>query len=204
LQAVYFFHAGKRQNRYDKSIPVTNKAVCDLVLETSKVATIGMHPSWHSGDEPAAIGKEKESIEGVIQQPVTASRQHYIRFTLPQTFRHLIAAGITDDYSMGYGSINGFRASIISSFYWYDLEKEEKTNLLLHPFCFMDANSYYEQKDTPQQAFEELLHYYNEVQKVNGRLITVWHNSILGTDPAFRGWREIYERFIAHISQSRA
>ncbi|MCW3075155.1 MAG: hypothetical protein JWP69_2224 [Flaviaesturariibacter sp.] len=204
LQPVYFFHAGKRQNAYDKSISVTNKAVRDLICITSKSATIGLHPSWHSGDERAAIGEEKESIEAIIQQPVTASRQHYIRFTLPQTFRHLLAAGITDDYSMGYGSINGFRASIASPFYWYDLERGEKTALLLHPFCFMDANSYYEQKDTPQQAFTELEHYYNEVKKVNGRLITVWHNSILGTDATFQGWREIYERFIAHISQSKA
>ena len=66
---------------------------------------------------------------------------------------------MTDDYSMGYGSINGFRASVASSFYWYDLEKERQTNLRIHPFCFMDANSFYEQRQDPQQTFEELIHY---------------------------------------------
>jgi len=58
------------------------------------------------------------------QLVITQSRQHYIRFNLPEGYQRLIAAGITDDYSMGYGSVNGFRASVASSFYWYDLEKE--------------------------------------------------------------------------------
>ena len=60
---------------------------------------------------------------------------------------------------MGYGSINGFRASVASSFYWYDLEKEEATTLRIFPFCFMDANSYYEQRQTTAQAMTELMRY---------------------------------------------
>ena len=39
---------------------------------------------------------------------------------------------------------------------------------MLFPFCFMDANSFYEQKFTPQQALEEMIHYYNVVKSVNG------------------------------------
>ena len=101
---------------------------------------------------------------------------------------------------MGYGSINGFRASVASSFYWYDLEKEEQTNLLLHPFCFMEANSFFEQKYLPQRAYEEMMHYYNAVKAVNGTLITIWHNNFLGTYPTFRGWRDVYEEFIRQVS----
>jgi hypothetical protein len=29
-----------------------------------------------------------------------------------------------------------------------------------------------------------------------GTMITVWHNSFLGMDPAFEGWREAYEQFV--------
>ena len=60
----------------------------------------------------------------------------------------------------------------------------------------MDANSYYEQKYTPARAMDELMHYYRQVKKVNGLMITIWHNSFLGTDPAFAGWREVYEVFL--------
>jgi len=115
---------------------------------------------------------------------------------LPETYRRLINAGIEKDFSMGYGSVNGFRASVASSFFWYDLEKEQQTQLQLFPFCFMDANSFYEQKCTAQQAMTELLNYYNAIKKVNGLMITIWHNHFLGTDPMFAGWREVYEIFL--------
>jgi hypothetical protein len=31
-------------------------------------------------------------------------------------------------------------------------------------------------------------------------MITIWHNSFLGTEPRFEGWREIYESFVKAIS----
>jgi hypothetical protein len=43
---------------------------------------------------------------------------------------------------------------------------------------------------------EELMHYYRHVRKVNGLMITLWHNSFLGADPEFAGWREVYEVFL--------
>jgi hypothetical protein len=76
------------------------------------------------------------------------------------------------------------------------VEREEETGLEVLPFCWMDANAYYEQKYGTVQAMTELLHYYHLVRKVNGLMITIWHNSFLGTDPAFAGWREVYEVFL--------
>jgi hypothetical protein len=63
----------------------------------------------------------------------------------------------------------------------------------------MEANSFYEQKYTAQQAAEELKHYYETVRSVNGTLITIWHNSFLGTDKRFIGWKEMYEEFVKKI-----
>jgi hypothetical protein len=60
----------------------------------------------------------------------------------------------------------------------------------------MDANSLYEQKNTPQQAYSELLQYYEQVKKLNGIFITIWHNFILGSDPNTKGWKELFEVFM--------
>lgn len=204
LKPLYFFHVGQRKGTYDKNISTRSKAFQTLVKQIASHYTIGLHPSWQSGDEPFRLPQEKNVLETIIQRPVSLSRQHYIRFTLPQTFRQLIATGITDDYSMGYGSINGFRASVAASFYWYDLEKEKQTSLLLHPFCFMDANAFYEQQLSPDEAAAELDHYYNEVKKVKGTLITIWHNNILGTDTAFKGWKELYQNFIETLAATNS
>lgn len=200
LRPMYFFHVAIEQGKYDKNISPTHPAMKELIKQHAEKYPIGIHPSWASGDEESLLNKEIGILEATSGKKINSSRQHYIRFALPQTFRRLIAAGITDDYSMGYGSINGFRASVTSSFYWYDLKKEQQTNLLLHPFCFMEANSFFEQKYLPQRAYEEMMHYYNAVKAVNGTLITIWHNSFLGSYKSFTGWRDVYEEFVRQVS----
>lgn len=197
LKPLYFFLVAQQRSKLDKNPSPRNKLFQNLISDIAKQYSIGLHPSWQSGDDARLLQYEKGFLEKVSQQPIAASRQHYIRFTLPHTYRQLSTTGISGDYSMGYGSINGFRASVATPFYWYDLEQEQETNLVVHPFCFMDANAYYEQQQSAEETWQELLHYYHVVKAVNGTLCTVWHNHFLGTDPAFKGWRELYEKFVA-------
>jgi hypothetical protein len=199
LHPIYFFLVAKEKGRYDKNIDATNEEYRQLVQSIASKYPVGLHPSWASGDLPSLLTKEKTTLEQIINQTITSSRQHYIRFDLPFTYRKLLALGLTNDYSMGYGSINGFRASVTTPYYWYDLKNEEKTNLLIHPFCFMDANSYYEQKLSAEAAFEELLQYYNVIQSVNGTMVTIWHNDFLGTGEEFSGWRDVYQKFVSQL-----
>jgi hypothetical protein len=200
LNPRYFFLVPERTGEYDRNILPKETALQVLIRKHADKYSIGIHPSWQSGDEPSLIKKEIQTLEHITTIKITSSRQHFIRFTLPQTFRYLLDAGIKEDFSMGYGSINGFRASVASPFYWYDLEKEQTTYLLLYPYCYMDANSFFEQRFTPKQALDEMRQYYKEVKKVNGTYISIWHNTFLGTDKLFEGWREVYKQFIDEVS----
>jgi hypothetical protein len=196
IKPYYFFLVAKRTSQYDKNTSYRKAAFRDLLLYYAEKYNIGLHPSWRSGDEPALLNEELQWLETITDKKIDHSRQHYIRFTLPDTYRRLIKAGIEKDFSMGYGSINGFRASVCSPFYWYDLEKEEATNLQLFPFCFMDANSLFEQKQTPRQAYDELVQYYERVKNYKGVFVPIWHNFILGTEPQYEGWRSLFELFM--------
>ncbi|GAC1424533.1 MAG: hypothetical protein NVSMB7_00570 [Chitinophagaceae bacterium] len=198
IKPIYFFLVAQKMHGYDRNTPTSSKALQELINYFSVVYKVGLHPSWQSS---VAAGKkvlleEKEWLEVIIDRNVEHSRQHYIKFVLPQTFRRYIECGLLKDYSMGYGSINGFRASVASSFYWFDVEKNEPTPLQLFPFCFMDANAFHEQKLTPQQTYEELVYYYTTIKKLNGLFVSVWHNHFLGTDKIFAGWKEMYELFM--------
>ena len=199
LRPVYFFLVADKTAGYDKNILPSKKSMQELIRHHSDLYSIGIHPSWQSGDDTEKLKTEILRLGHISGKQIHSSRQHYIRFTLPQTYRQLIDLGIESDFSMGYGSINGFRASVATPFYWYDLEKEDQTKLLVYPFCFMEANSFYEQKFSAEQAFEELKHYYNIVKSVNGTLTIIWHNNFLGTAKMFKGWREIYEQFISMV-----
>ncbi|HEX8462281.1 MAG TPA: polysaccharide deacetylase family protein [Segetibacter sp.] len=201
LSPVYFFLLAQKNKGYDKNILPTRTPFKQLIINLNTKYKTGIHPSWQSGDDEAILLKEIQILEEITKAKVERSRQHYIRMSLPDTYRKLIEAGIKEDYSMGYGSINGFRASYCLPYKWYDLEKEQVTDLIIFPFCYMDANSYFEQKFSSEKALQEMRDYYTVVKQVNGYFITIWHNHFLGTDNMFTGWREVYETFTKQISQ---
>ena len=62
----------------------------------------------------------------------------------------------------------------------------------------MEANSIFEQKDDPETALKELQHYHDIVLKVNGTLITIFHNHLIGRSSEGRKWWQVYESFIAN------
>lgn len=197
LDPVYFFLVASARGRYDRNILPSHPKMKALLAAHAKQYQMGLHPSWQSGDHPRLLSEEAAqflSLSGM--RAVRQSRQHYLRFQLPQTPRQLIAAGITDDYSMGYGSIQGFRASTCTPFRWYDLEAEKPSLLRMHPFCFMDATAHHELGMDAETAFSSLSALLSETRQVGGEMVTIFHNSMLGTHRLYPGWREIYIRFL--------
>jgi hypothetical protein len=200
VHPIYFFLVAKKRIGVDKNVSPQKKAMRRLIQTIAAKYEVGIHPSWRSGELINADGKlltaEISSLQKIITDSVNKSRQHYLRFTIPETFRKLADAGIMNEYSMGYGGINGFRASYALPFAWFDLEKNETSHLKLHPFCFMDANSIFEQKYSVEETAEELQYYFDTVKKVNGELITLFHNHFLTEQPEWLPWRNMYEDFL--------
>ncbi|NCU04742.1 MAG: hypothetical protein GXC73_12220 [Chitinophagaceae bacterium] len=196
LQPIYFFLLAKRNSEHDKNILPSKTALQQLIRTTAAVA---LHPSTQSTVNTSLLKEEKEMLQWISRKKITATRNHYIQFHLPHSYRTVLVHGFTEEYSMGYGTVNGFRASTSHSFLWYDLEKEETTALRVHPFAYMEANSFYELHQTSEEALEEMKMICAEVQKVNGTFISIFHNHFLGTDPMFNGWREMYEKFVAEV-----
>lgn len=193
LQPLYFFLMANKNGKYDKNILPHKPEQQGIVKKIASQYNLGIHPSWASYLNASVIEEEIKTLEAISSKKITSSRQHYIYFNLPEGYQLLLDCGITDDYSMGYGSINGFRASTGSSFFWFDLKQNQQTTLRVHPFCFMEANSLYEQRYTPQQALEELKTYHTVCREYNCDCVTVWHNHLLGIPT----WMEMYRSFLA-------
>lgn len=196
LQPYYFFLVAGKRGAYDKNISTSARPFHKLVEYYAGSYPVGLHPSWQSGDDFRLLKEELQWLEAVAGREIAVSRQHYLRFTLPGGYRRLLEAGITKDFSMGYGMMNGFRASVASCFNWFDLERNEETPLEIYPFCFMDSNSYYALGQTPQQAYAELVSFYEAVKRVNGLMIGIWHNNLLGSDRSSIDWSRMFELFM--------
>ena len=104
--------------------------------------------------------------------------------------------GITDDYSMGYSDDIGFRAGIAQQFNWFDLEQDQKTNLIVHPFQVMDVTLKNYLKLSQEEAIEKVSEMINGVRLVGGEFCTLWHNSSLSEKKDWKGWTHIYEEIV--------
>ena len=195
LNPIYFFLLGDWAS-YDKNLPHTNPKMQTLIKDISLKAETGIHPSFSSNTNPKKVKTEKERLEKIKNTTVTKSRQHFLMLRFPDTYRNLIASGITDDYSMGFADEIGFRAGICTPFKFYDLEKDQETRLTIHPFTVMDGTLKSYLKLSPVQAIEKVKNIINEVKNVNGEFISIWHNETLSDWREWKGWRMVYEELI--------
>jgi hypothetical protein len=201
-RAVFFFPTANKRSLYDKNTPPDYTPLKQLIQRLHQNYDIGLHPSWKGGDDSKSWSHEKKRLEKITGSGIFLSRQHYIRFRLPETYRTLIEIGLQSDYSMGYGSINGFRASFADSFPWFDLKKNESTSLRIFPFAFMDANSKYEQKQSALETRIELNDYVQTYQQVNGLFIPIFHNFLINELPENQDWFALHNWLTTQIPSS--
>jgi len=201
-QPLYFVLAALKTSEYDKNISPNHKAMQKLIRSFAEHGTVGIHPSYNSGQQNYLFKEEKVALENITGKMISISRQHYIRLFLPQTYRQLIADGITDDYSMGYGTHIGFRAGTGASFYWYDLENEKQKMLQVHPFCFMDSTARFDMQLSSEDAFDRLEEMERSLRRTNSQLVTVFHNFSLGTDSDWKDWPKKYAQYLERMAGS--
>ena len=200
LNPIYFFLMAKKRSKFDKNVLPSSKGMIDLIKRISKQDTIGIHPSFESNKDENVLKNEILNLQKLASKNITISRQHYLQLKFPTTYKTLIQQGIYEDYTMGYGTCNGFRASFTKSFYWYNLLEEKQTTLLIHPFCYMDANSIFEQQLSPENALQEMFYYYNAVKQIDGEFVFIMHNHFLANTKEWLPWKKMYESFLTQIS----
>jgi len=99
-----FWLLGDR-SRHDVNPPYDNNAYQQLIRSTTTWSDSGIHPSYRSFGNLARLRTEQQRMATILDQPVSHSRQHFLRLQLPQTYQQLLAAGIRHDYTMGYAEV---------------------------------------------------------------------------------------------------
>nr|WP_305257671.1 hypothetical protein [Parabacteroides goldsteinii] len=92
---------------------------------------------------------------------------------------HLEAAGITDDFTMGYADVAGFRLGTSYPVRWINPVTRRLSSILLHPLTIMDCTL--EEKKYMGLNYEEALAYslnlIEQVKNTGGELTLLWHNT---------------------------
>ena len=95
-----------------------------------------------------------------------SSRQHFLRFQLPETYNNLVNVGFKEEFSMGFAEHVGFRSGTARSHKWFDLLVNRTTNFTIRPFAYMDGTLREYMKLDQQKSKEKIQQLFDEV--ING------------------------------------
>ncbi len=176
---------------HDKGLPHTSEYFRKLISSLARQFSIGLHPSYASFGNEKQMQIEKSRLEEITGFKIKKNRFHFLRFRVPESYRILLNLGFNEDHSMGFSDRMGFRAGTGQPFYWYDLQKEEKTSLLICPFSMMDSTAHFHMKISSGEFLETLRHQIRN-QPFQGSIHAIFHNE----HPSWKGWENMVSRFI--------
>lgn len=198
LDSIFFFLTGDNSVN-DRNLDYRNPVMKNLINKIKSFSEIGIHPSFKTSLFNEKILIEKERLERITGKKITKSRQHFLKFIMPETYIALIEAGITEDYSMGFPYTPGFRAGTSKPFYFYDLRNEKSTNLKIFPITFMEGNFTEKEYPNKEKITETIFNLIDEVKNVNGTFISIWHNHTVSDTKEYKDWRKIHDDMIRKI-----
>ena len=181
---IYFVKAARQASGLDRpAYNLVGKNFTHLkkeILTSSPKAIFGLHASYKSGNIPDIISDERKLLQYAIEnQQITTSRHHYLRSLHPNDMEALIDARITDDYTMGYADIAGFRLGTCRAVRFINPATRKLTSLTLHPLTIMDCTL--SEPHYMNLTYKEALSYsqtlINETKQHNGDLCLLWHNT---------------------------
>ena len=174
--ALQYFVLIGDYSSYDKNPHYKSDGFQKLLKSLSGNYTMGLHPSYESYNHLEKIAIEKKRLEDIIDKKVTSARCHFLRVNLPETYREFVKHEITDDYTMIYASQSGFRTGLCVPYKWFDLQKNEATNLTIHTSVIMEGTLRDYNKLSTEKASGTSLELLNEVKKHGGEFISIFHN----------------------------
>ena len=192
VKSMFFFQFAS-YSTYDKNVSPNNNRFRFLIKSIADYCPVSLAASYSSFSDTELLKFEKKKLASVVNREVIHSRMRYNRVDIPETYRNLVEAEFSDDYTMGYTHEIGFRAGTCSPFYFYDINLEVQQPIRVHPFAVHNYALVNFKKE--QQVLDEVQPLYQDVKRVHGSFITIFSNELLGSAQNV-DWKKLYESVI--------
>lgn len=188
---VIFFHCGGF-GRFDKKTIFPSRHYWKAKQRIDKQIVVGLHVSYRAATNDTALKLEKWALEKCLGKEITKCRFHYLKFALPHGYERLESFGFTDDYSMAYSDVAGYRAGTSRPFVFYNLDKEKESRLTVHPLIVMDKTLRSNMNLNVDDAYAYINKLKKECNAAGGDFTTLFHNENV-TD--LNGWGDWGKKF---------
>jgi hypothetical protein len=163
---------------------------------------VGLHGSVESVSNQEKMRSSLEKLRANSHASISGIRQHRLLWKHPTTALIQKALGFQYDTTLGFSAHEGFRNSYCHPFKLFDFEKDCTIDLWEFPLNIMDVTLFSYQSYNPDQARRQCRMIIDEVQKFQGVLSVLWHNSFFD-DLTYPGVSQFYKDLLSDIASRK-
>jgi hypothetical protein len=203
LRSAFYFLAHRDERPRDAAFLFEDSWVRALIGHIGRRGhEVGLHTSFCTPRDAALTRTEFARLRDVaeaegVDQHEWGGRQHYLRWTNPDTWRNWDEAGLGYDSTLGYAEALGFRAGTCHPYRVFDLRERRPLRLRERPFQVMDVALLSALR--PDTARDAVLEIAAQCRRYRGCLVVLWHNNTLLRSRREQRW---YEELVAAVSGS--
>jgi len=199
LSSTFYFMAarpGRFDTGYDVGSRLCRRCIAGLRRDGHE---IGLHGSYASFDNSDILAAEKRWLEEVVGGGLAGSRQHWLRFRVPHTWRLLEQAGLEHDSTMGWTEHEGFRCGTCHPFRPFDVEQDRELSIVEIPLVLKETTLMYYRGLLPDAAEALTFELARRCRQVEGVFTLLWHNMLL--DREKREWVKTYGQILGGLAR---
>lgn len=146
---------------------------------------IGLHPSYNTYQDREKTCHQADKLRKVMQeiginQDTLGSRQHFLRWSFPETAQNLEAAGMTYDSTLSFVDYAGFRCGVCYEYPFYDVVARRELKLRERPLIVMEKSifdKHYMGHSYGADGLKILENLKKSCYQFNGDFTILWHNN---------------------------
>ena len=200
LKSTFYIYANAGSKGFKKwlmdpayTVGNDDKLKAELIELQNKGWELGLHGSFESAVNFELLEKEKEILEESVQQEITKTRQHWLRYEEGITpFIH--ERLFEQDATIGWNNRIGFRAGIASKYRPYCHSENRPFKHFVIPQIIMDANIYDYGYKKENEILAQCLSLLDKLKSVDNAHFSIsWHPRTC--NPEY-GWHKSYKKLI--------
>lgn len=185
-KSTFFFMAGESNPAFDRAYRLGHPAIRRLMRRIhDRGHEIGLHPSFETFRDAGLLTQEADRLRDMlrrigVRQDRLGARMHYLRWSMPETWRAMVRAGLDFDASLGFADMAGFRCGTCHQYRAFDVQAGQPLDLEVRPLIAMDVTVMDEQYmglGTASQAHDLLCKLRERCESVGGSFSILWHNN---------------------------
>lgn len=195
VKSRFFIKTGASNRHYDNFHEWKSNELAALLRSIqNRGHLLGHHPSYEAFSDLNTHLDEIINFKNIIGKPSNLhSRQHFLRWSFPDTLHKNSTLGIHFDYTLGFNDRVGFRCGSSHEFLAFDLVNYRTSTLCVRPLIFMECAllTKVEKELYPEECYNALNLVVENCRLHLGKFSFVWHNSHFKTEADYSIYRHL-------------